>query len=164
MSPPVTTTYLEMTQADQLRAKNNPDADFSVTEVEIPQPEFNRFLYQLVGERWEWTDRLVWDLEQWQQWVCESEVRTWVAYRKGAIAGYYELQKQPGAEVEIAYFGLAEQAIGLGVGGYLLSHALSNAWAMGAERVWVHTCSLDHPAALANYQARGMTIYREETE
>ncbi|WP_426416450.1 GNAT family N-acetyltransferase [Aestuariirhabdus sp. LZHN29] len=159
----VTTTYLQMTSPGQLQEKTNPDPEFSISEIEIPQPEFNRFLYQYIGGPWEWTDKLVWNDEQWKQWVEESGVRSWVAYRHGAISGYYELQKV-GVEVEIAYIGLAPHAIGTGVGGYLLSHAIGNAWNMGAERVWVHTCNLDHPAALANYKARGMIPYREETE
>jgi len=67
--------------------------------------------------------------------------------------------------VEILYFGLAEAFFGQGFGGPLLTHALQSAWAWpGTTKVWVHTCSLDHPSALANYQARGLRIYREEVE
>lgn len=83
-------------------------------------------------------------------------------YVKGAPAGYFELEFQDG-NVEIACFGLLPRFIGLGLGGHLLTEAISRAWQMEATRVWVHTCTLDHPNALANYQARGLRIYREET-
>ena len=66
--------------------------------------------------------------------------------------------------IEIVYFGLLVNFIGKGLGGAMLSRALQHAWALGPERVWVHTCTLDHPAALANYEARGMRIYRTGTE
>jgi GNAT superfamily N-acetyltransferase len=86
-----------------------------------------------------------------------------VAYHQGAIAGYYELLRDADGAVEILYFGLAEAFFGQGFGGPLLTHALQSAWTWpGTTRVWVHTCSLDHPSALANYQARGLQIYCEE--
>jgi GNAT superfamily N-acetyltransferase len=96
--------------------------------------------------------------------VESDQHQTWVAYQQGAIAGYFELHRQ-GDEVEILYFGLAPQFIGKGLGGFLLSEAIAKAWQwQGANRVWVHTCTLDHPHALKNYQARGFRIYKEEVE
>ena len=97
---------------------------------------------------------------------AENEnLRTWVGYYKGSPAGYYELQQQDGGDVEIAYFGLAPRFIGKGFGGYLLSHAIKSAWNWeGTRRVWVHTCTLDHPTALQNYKARGLEVYKVETE
>jgi GNAT superfamily N-acetyltransferase len=83
----------------------------------------------------------------------------------GEFAGYYELERQADGDVEIAYIGLMTQAIGRGIGGSLLESALRHAWQLpGTRRVWVHTCTLDAPAALANYQARGMRIFHTETE
>ncbi|WP_028240206.1 GNAT family N-acetyltransferase [Stutzerimonas azotifigens] len=157
-----TTYYLEMTRSDQARAKPLP-AELDVVEIEIRQYPFNRFLYQLVGGPWQWTDKLALPDEAWRAQIESPDHRTWVAYHRGAIAGYYELQRS-GPDVEILYFGLVEQFFGRGFGGPLLGHALGSAWAWpGTERIWVHTCTLDHPSALANYQARGMRIYREET-
>ena len=127
------------------------------------QFQFNRFLYQLVGKDWAWTDRLSWSDEQWKAYAESDNLRTWVAYYKGSPAGYYELEQQKGGDVEIAYFGLAPKFIGQGFGGYLLSRAIKSAWKMkGTKRVWVHTCTLDHPSALHNYQARGLEVYRVE--
>lgn len=158
----VTIYHLEMTDPSQLRpARRRPD-DVEVRRAEIPLPELNRFLYTAVGGDWHWHDRLGWDHARWMDFLDRPDVETWVAYRRGTPAGYVELERQPGADVEIAYFGILPQFIGQGIGGYLLATAIERAWAMGAARVWVHTCSLDHPGALANYQARGMRLFKEE--
>nr|WP_210397877.1 GNAT family N-acetyltransferase [Motiliproteus sediminis] len=152
-----------MLAADELRAAPEVE-NLVVSEIVAKQFPFNRFLYQLVGGPWQWTDKLDWSDAQWRKLVEADQHRTFVAYRDGAIAGYYELQRD-GAAVEILYFGLAPQFIGQGLGGYLLSHALRSAWGWpGTQRVWVHTCDLDHPAALANYQRRGLKIYQQTTE
>ena len=159
----VTTYYLEMKSPSALNEKKESNG-LEIRECGIKQFRFNRFLYQFVGEMWEWRDRLSWSDEQWIEYAENDNLRTWVAYSKGAPAGYYELQQQEGGDVEIAYFGLAPRFIGKGFGGYFLSHALKSAWEWtGTKRVWVHTCTHDHPAALRNYQARGMQIYRTET-
>jgi len=87
-----------------------------------------------------------------------------VAYVEGTPAGYFQLDAatEPGS-VEIAYFGLAPDAIGQGLGKHLLSCAVRDAWALGPKRVWLHTCTLDHPHALPNYQKRGFVPYKTET-
>lgn len=159
---PVVTYYLEMNSPSAIRGKGRPDG-LVLSECRRRQFQFNRFLYQFIGEKWCWTDKLSWTDEQWRAYAADENLRTWVAYHEGAIAGYFELFRR-GEEVEIIYFGLAEQFIGKGMGGYLLTAALEAAWSwQGARRVWVHTCSLDHPGALQNYQARGMQVYLEET-
>jgi GNAT superfamily N-acetyltransferase len=132
--------------------------------VAIPCPAFSLFLYQAVGGQWQWIDRLRWPVERWEAYLNRPELETWVGYVEGTPAGYYELEMQPGSNVEIAYFGLLPQFIGQGLGGELLTCAIRRAWEMGAARVWVHTCTLDAPTALANYQARGLRVYNEETE
>ncbi len=162
--PAVTTYYLEMNAPSELVAKSDANG-LTIIECEESQFQFNRFLYQFIGGAWEWTDKLAWSDEQWKELVESDAHRTFVAYFNGAIAGYFELYRPNDREVEILYFGLAEQFIGKGMGGYLLSQAIESAWNWpGTERVWVHTCSLDHPSALRNYQARGLKIYKEVTE
>ncbi|MCF7855896.1 MAG: GNAT family N-acetyltransferase [Candidatus Pacebacteria bacterium] len=160
----VTTYYLEMMSPPAPGAKRE-SRGLQIRECATRQYELNRSLYHLVGQPWAWIDRLSWTDEQWKAYAEAKSLRTWVAYYEDLPAGYYELQQQEGGNVEIAYFGLAPNFIGRGFGGYLLSHALASAWAWeGTRRVWVHTCTLDHPSALQNYKARGMTIYRETLE
>ena len=160
--PDVTIYYLEMMAPEFLNAKTDARG-LEVIEAEIKQYQFNRFLYQFVGKPWQWTDKLSLTNEQWQDYAENDNLRTWVAYYKGAIAGYYELHKQDDT-TEIAYFGLAQKFIGKGFGGYLLSHAIQSAWGWGnTNRVCVNSCTKDHPSAIKNYIARGMKIYRQET-
>jgi ribosomal protein S18 acetylase RimI-like enzyme len=91
------------------------------------------------------------------------EVEVWIVYLGGAIAGYVELERQPEESVEIVYFGLLRQFMGRGIGGILLSDTVERAFRTGAQRVWLHTCSLDSPKAMENYQARGFKLFNEET-
>lgn len=151
--------YLEMLSPAALRPKHTADPDFRVLETAVPQPSFNKYLYALVGQNWQWFDKQSWTDEQWQEHVLSGNLRTWVAYKEGTPAGYFELQQMGDGRVEILYFGLAPDFIGQGYGGSLLTEAIRQAWSWDAERVTVQTCTLDHPGALTNYQARGFSIY-----
>lgn len=161
---PVTTWYLEMQDRKALRPKRVEAPRLRVLEATTPQWEFNRFLYHAVGRDWSWNDKRTWTDEQWKNYVGSPGLRTFVAYVDGSPAGYFELQRDGEGGVEIVYFGLLPPFIGRGLGAHLLTIALEEAWAMDPTRVWVHTCSLDHPSALKNYQARGMKLYRTEQQ
>lgn len=158
------TTYLEMCSPGQLRPKRCADGRFQVREKKERDWQFNRDLYLAVGQMWSWNDKRVWSDEQWKEYGLAPELRTLAAYYDDSLAGYYELRRDEQGGVEIAYFGLLPEFIGRGLGGALLTSAIEEAWRMlpSVSRVWVHTCNLDHPAALANYQARGMVIYKQE--
>lgn len=157
--------YLQMLHRDQLRSKPCPAPDdLRVVEAQEALPELNRFLYTAVGGDWYWVDRLPWSYAQWQQAIGGANHRTLVCYSRGTPAGYYELHKHDDGSVEISYFGLLAPFMGRGIGGWLLSQCISDAWDWGASRVWVHTCTLDHPAALDNYLARGFVQYGTEIE
>ena len=164
--PPLITTYLAMRWPEQLRPKRA-DARFQVCEQTAGDWRFNRDLYFAVGEQWQWIDKRPWTDEQWQEYALAPELRTFAAYYSDALAGYYELRQESEPDggngaVEIAYFGLLPEFIGRGLGGALLTSAIEEAWRLSPERVWVHTCNRDHPQALANYQARGMIVYKVE--
>lgn len=156
--------YLEMKSVSSLRGRLE-SKGLEIRECEIGQFQVNKFLYQFVGADWDWVEKLTWKDERWRDYAESDDLRTWIAHFGGSIAGYYELQKQNGGDVEIAYLGMAPKFVGQGFGGYLLTHALTSAWRWrGTRRVWVHTCTLDHPGALHNYEARGMTVYRVEAD
>lgn len=146
-----------------LRRRPSSDPRFQVKEAAVKQWEFNRFLYLLVGRDWSWNEKRGWTAEQWRGYAESDNLRTFVAFYDGSVAGYYEMRPDNSSGVELAIFGLTPKFIGRGFGGALLTHALEQAWQMNPARVWLHTCSLDHPAALSNYQARGMLVYKVET-
>lgn len=158
MERPITITYLEMTSLEQavpFRGERRLD----VRQAEHPCPELNRFLYLAVGAEWWWHERVDWSRERWLEWLDRDEHETWVGYLHGTPVGYFELEAQPGGDVQLVYFGLLPTFIGRGLGAELLSAAVERAWDLATERVWVHTCTLDHPSALPNYQARGFRIF-----
>ncbi|MBW8192693.1 GNAT family N-acetyltransferase [Neiella marina] len=164
MSNQVTVSYLQMTCVDQLKGKPAPSDDALVVECQSPQFELNRFFYQYVGAAWQWFDKANWTEQQWRDYALRDELKLFMLLWQGSPAGYFELERQRDGSVQIAYFGVAPGFLDKGLGGFLLTQALQHAWQWGTDRVWVHTCDLDHPNALANYQARGMTVYKTEIE
>jgi ribosomal protein S18 acetylase RimI-like enzyme len=162
-----TRTYLEQTSLDELRPAAPPGEDVTVLQVEDCAPSLWRRLYSEVGEAYHWVDRLGWTDADIQAYLSDPAVSLWVLTASGEVAGYFELRKHPEDEVrtfsvEIAYFGLLPAYVGRGLGKYLLSEAAARAWTLQPSRVWLHTSTLDHPAALPNYLARGFSIFRVE--
>lgn len=153
------TYYLEMTRPEQLRPAATRSDGLSIIKAELPCPELNRFLYTAVGHAWQWVDRLSRSRDQWLAYVNRPELETWVAYLRGTPAGYFELERQPGNQIEIRIFGVFPFAQGQGLGGRLLTFAIERSWSLAPRRVWVHTCTRDHSAALQNYLARGLKLY-----
>jgi GNAT superfamily N-acetyltransferase len=156
----VTIKYLEMTSPDDLRPGRASLAGVTVARVPHPMPELNRFFYAAVGENYSWIDRLSWSPAQWREYVGRPEIDTFVMTVDGIPAGYFELKRHANADVEIKYFGLLGSFIGMGLGAHMLTAAAETAWAAGAKRVILDTCSLDHPKAFENYVARGFRLYR----
>ncbi len=151
-----------MTDPAAVRPGRDPLRRPTLMRAERPAPHLSRFFYELVGGPWHWVDRLPWTDRQWQEWAQVSEL--WTCWLDGAPAGYAELHPRD-HEVELAYFGLAPGLSGAGLGGWLLTQVVNGAWTLpGTRRVWVHTCSLDSPAALPNYEARGFVRCGERIE
>jgi len=156
----VTTTSLEMLSPEVFKPKALARNDVVVRKVEIPTPTINHFFFVNVGRPWKWYSRLKWTLADWKALVEKETTTTWIGYIKGSPFGYIEFHQQE-ESVEIAFFGLLPQFIGMGLGGFLLSEAIRLAWELEPKRVWVHTCTLDHVFALNNYLARGFSIYKK---
>jgi ribosomal protein S18 acetylase RimI-like enzyme len=154
----VVTTYLELTDPEAIRPAGPPRTPAEIVRVNPPDGAINRWCYETVGADWSWTDHLGRDDAWWQDHA--EQVETWVLLAGGDRAGYVELRPHDG-QTKIEYFGLLAEFHGLGLGGHLLEFALRRGFALG-RRVWVHTCTLDGPHALANYRARGLVSYRVE--
>ncbi len=155
----VTRTYLELRSPHQLRrADLSDDAAIFVRRQPCPLDHY-RALYRTVGEAWHWSDRLAWTDEQLRALLSSLSVALWELHVGEEIAGYAELQRHEDGAVEIAYFGLLARFFGRRLGAGILTAAVDEAWRMGANRVWLHTCTLDSPHALPNYLARGFTAF-----
>ena len=159
----VVRTYLEMSSPDQLRPAPTPDPAPRLERMGACPVSFYRYLYAEVGRAFHWTDRLGWDDVTIEKYLADPATSLWLLSWEGAPAGYFELRAQDDGAMEIAYFGLLPEYFGRGWGGHLLTRAAETAWGLGATRVWLHTCTLDHPAALPNYIRRGFRRVRDET-
>jgi len=154
--------YLQLGSPTELRPARAGDVGARVERVAPCPVEVYRALYRDVGEQWHWRDRLAWSDEQLATHLARAEVAVFVMRVGREVAGYFELEGHDDGSVEIAYFGLRPEFFGRGLGGELLTRAAEEAWRMGAQRVWLHTCSLDSPRALPNYVARGFRQFKEE--
>ncbi|MDD3815039.1 MAG: GNAT family N-acetyltransferase [Desulfocapsaceae bacterium] len=156
-------SYLELKYGQNVQGTSTDIKGLRIEQLSIPCPAFNYFMYRAIGGEWFWVDKLNWSEKDWQTYVQQDNLQTWGAWLHGAPCGYFELEQREAETIEIAYFGILKQFLGCGLGKKLLLEALAIAGREGEQRVTVNTCSLDHPAALANYLNRGMTIYHEET-
>ena len=155
-------TYLEIKSIKDLKIVDKPNDNCSLVQVDPPDIQLNKFLYKHIGKKYRWIDRLHWDQKKWSDYLNKPNIKTFVLKEKENLIGFFEQIIENNYDFEIAYFGILEEYFGKKYGKYLLSEAIKNSFFQNAQRVWVHTCSLDHKNALSNYQARGMKIFKSE--
>ncbi len=162
----VTTTSLEMLERPTRPLAPLPGGKrrLSLIRAKNPPVDFYRYLYNTVGGPWSWYERNLLSDEKLAAIVHDEKVEIYVLYIEGAPAGYAELDFRDPPDVELAYFGLMPDFIGQGFGAYLLDWTIDTAWTREPKRLWVHTCTLDHPAALAFYQKAGFMPFEQKTE
>ena len=158
----VTRTYLEMRDSAALCGAKLEDPAIQIEQQRDCSVELFRFLYVEVGKNYRWIDRLPWTDDDIRAYLRQPEISVWLMTYDKERAGYFELRKCEDGSTEIAYFGLMPQFIGRGLGKHLLTCAVEQAWADRADRVWLHTCTLDDPAALPNYLKRGFQAFKTE--
>jgi GNAT superfamily N-acetyltransferase len=155
-------TYLEMHAPP---GSPVPDSPLSLVRIERPDPPQYRRLFRLVGARWLWFSRLVMDDAELAAIIRHPEVELYsVVSGDAREAGMLELDFRQSGECELAFIGLVPELAGQGHGRWLLAGALRQAWRPGIRRVHVHTCTLDHPAALAAYRRAGFTAFKRSVE
>jgi GNAT superfamily N-acetyltransferase len=155
-------TYLEMRAPPALDV---PASTLDLQRIENPGPERYRDLFRLVGAPWLWFSRLTLDDEKLRSIIADPKVELFVVLDgNGRDVGMLELDFREQGECELAFVGLVPELSGLGHGRWLLAEAVSRAWREGVERVHVHTCSLDHPAALAAYRRAGFIPFKRGIE
>ena len=163
MTEEVKRNYLEISSINDLNEGNKPSKDYSLNLIDPINFQLNKFFYKNIGKKHKWVDRLIWNEQKWIDYVSSEKVKTYVLKNKDDLVGFFELifhfEKK---EVEIAYFGILEEYQNKRLGSFLLSEAIKISFDENVNRVWLHTCSLDHKNALSNYIARGMRIFKSE--
>ncbi len=155
-------TYLEMLRRPRLPAPPPPALKLAVLRADAISVPFYRYLYDTVGERWLWYERRRMSDADLATDIQHPDVDVFVLYAGGEPAGYAEIDRRRMPDIELVYFGLMPAFIGRKLGPWLLHWVIDAAWAREPTRLWVHTCSLDHPKAIAHYQRAGFAPYRQE--
>ncbi len=163
MNKNIERNYLEINSLNELKDVVFTSKQYSIELVNPVDFQLNKFFYKNIGKKHHWIDRLNWTDKQWIDYVSNSQLKTYALKDKKEYAGYFELIFHKNIkEVEIAYLGLLEEYHNLKLGSFILSAAIKKSFLNNTQRVWVHTCSLDHKNALNNYLSRGMKIFKTE--
>lgn len=159
-------TFMEMRQAPPPRL-GGVDAGPEALVLRTVRPElsFYRWLFGAVGEPWLWWSRAALSDAQLREIVHDPRVDVYVMYADGQPAGFFELDRRQAGEVELVFCGLLPRFIGRRLGAFLVNKAVAYAWASpSTQRLWLHTCSLDHPKAVEFYRRHGFKEYRKVAE
>jgi len=155
---------LEINSLNELVESDIPNEDYEIKLINPPDFQLNKFFYKSIGKNHNWIDRLIWTEKQWINFTTNKNTKTYVLKKKDDLVGYFELLLHHDKnEVEIAYLGILGEYQNKRLGSYLLSTAIKKSFLNKPNRVWVHTCSLDHRNALSNYLSRGMKIFKRES-
>lgn len=157
----IKTTYVQMFARPSGAVPRAPDG-LSVIHAQRPTVRYYRFLYDAVGRDWNWTSRRKLSDEALAALLQDQRDEVHVLHLDGVPAGFVEFDRRAEGEIEIVQFGLMPEYIGRGLGKWFLQWAIGRAWSYGPRRLWLHTCTEDHPRALPNYLRAGFVVYREE--
>ena len=163
MNKEIDRNYLEIFSLRDLVVSKKPSNEFIVELIDPANFQLNKFFYKNIGKKHRWCDRLVWTDKQWIDYTVDKKVKTYVLKKEKDLVGYYELISHTEQnEIEIAYLGILEEYQNQKLGSFLLTSAIQSSFLLNPNRVWVHTCSLDHKNALDNYLSRGMKVFKKE--
>jgi GNAT superfamily N-acetyltransferase len=154
----VKTTYLEIL-ARRERVVPPPREGLTVIHAKRPTVAYYRFLYDAVGRDYDWTSRKKLSDAELAALLNDPRLEVHGLMSEGVPAGFAELDRRIEGEIELVQFGLVPEFIRQGLGRYFLQWTIDKAWSYGPRRLWLHTCTKDHPAALPNYLKAGFSVY-----
>ena len=155
--------FLELKFKDCSNFKTNIPKNFEIEVDNKKNFQINKFFYRQIGIDHFWRDRLIWSDKEWNNYVKNKNLETWVLKNKDELVGFYELEHHLSSnEVELINMGVLKEYRGKKLGSNLLLHSINRAHSKKSKRIWVHTCSLDHKYALQNYKSKGFSIFRNE--
>jgi len=156
-------TYLEMRTPPP--ALGTPTlSEYIIRCVKRPDLDWYRAVYREIGKPWLWFSRLRLSDDELRTILHDPAVDIIALSHAGADQGLLEFDRRRFPDIELSFFGVAPALIGKGAGRALLAHCLPLAWEHHPQRVWLHTCTFDHPAALAFYMKFGFVPYKRAIE
>ena len=155
-------THLEMTELPAL--PSDPQGAWTLRRVETPALDWYRDLYRRVGKEWLWFSRMQMKDAELAAIVQAPLVEVYALEHDGSDEGLLELDFREAGQCEIGFFGVTAKLIGSGAGRWLMNRALELSWSRPIARLWVHTCTFDHPSALGFYQRAGFRPFRRQVE
>lgn len=156
-------TSLEMLKVPALN-EIQPQKSWHLEQIQYPDIDWYLTLYRRVGENWLWFSRLLMEKTKVQTIISHPDVEIYTLQAEGEESGLLELDFREHNTCELAFLGIVPELFGVGAGRYLLNHAIKMAWNKGIERVWVHTCTLDHPNSVEFYMKSGFKPFRRQVE
>lgn len=155
-------THLEMTAPPARR--DDPPGNWTLRKVDAPALPWYRDLFRRVGEDWLWFSRARMTDAELAAIIHAAGIEVYALVLDGSDEGLLELDFREPGQCELVYFGVTAKLIGTGAARFLMNRALERAWSRDVRRVWVHTCTLDHPSAVAFYQRSGFRAFRRQIE
>jgi GNAT superfamily N-acetyltransferase len=155
-------THLEMTELPAL--PSDPSGAWTLRRVETPALDWYRDLYRRIGEEWLWFSRMQMPDAELAAIIQAPLVEVYALVHDGRDEGLLELDFRDAGQCEIVYFGVTAKLIGSGAGRWLMNRTLEFSWSRPITRLWVHTCTFDHPSALGFYQRAGFRPFRRQVE
>ena len=163
MTEVVQRNYLEIKSLKELKESSQLSDEYSLNLIDPTNFQLNKFFYKNIGKDHKWVDRLIWTEQQWIDYISSEKVKTYILKKNENLVGFFELVSHLDIkEIEIAYFGILKGYQNKKIGSFMLSEAIKICFVEDINRVWLHTCSLDHKNALKNYLNRGMKIFKKE--
>ncbi len=156
-------TCLEMRERPPL-PERKPPPGVRLARRRAPEPGWYRELYRAIGARWLWFSRLAMSDRELAAVIRDPAVEVHAVEAEGRAIGLLELDRRRFPDIELAFLGLLPDRTGRGIGRWLIGEAIGLAFAHRPARFWVHTCTLDHPAALSFYIASGFRPYARFVE
>jgi GNAT superfamily N-acetyltransferase len=154
---------LEMFSAPARRA-DSVDSDFALERLDASQLDRYRALFRRIGEPYLWFSRLLLNDDQLRAVLGDDAVEAYALRHDGEDAGILELDFRTERECELTFFGLVDSLVGTRAGRWLMNRAMERAWSRPISRMWVHTCSLDHPKAVPFYMRSGFRPFKWQIE
>ena len=155
--------FLEINKEEKKFKPVSIPKNFEIVLLNKRNFEINKFFYKQIGVDHYWRDRLIWSDKEWLKYAENKNLETHILKKAEDLIGFYEQEYHPESnEVELINMGILKEFRGLKLGSTLLNHAIASASRKNPNRMWVHTCSLDHKYALQNYQSKGFQIFKEE--